>query len=104
MGESLYEVFSLEWWLSQGVIAEDIGILSSLNLPGVHLAIMYLAPLIHEGQALRVAVAKRARHIEHVRYARTCCRVRCPLPGESVGWRWDKETRGRRCEGVFLVS
>lgn len=104
MGESLYEVFSLEWWLSQGVIAEDTDILSSSYLPGVHLAIMYLAPLIHEGQALRVAVAKRARHIEHVRYARMSCRVRCPLPGESVGWRWDKETRGRRCEGVFLLS
>lgn len=58
MGESLYEVFSLQWWLSQGVIAEDTGILSSLNLPGVHLAIMYLAPLIHEGQALRVTGAR----------------------------------------------
>lgn len=65
-GEYLYEVFSLERWLSQGVIAEDTGILSSLNLPRVHLAIMYLASLIHEGQALRVAGAKRARHKEHV--------------------------------------
>lgn len=65
-GEYLYEVFSLGWWLSQGVIAEDTGILSSLNLPRVRLAIMYLAPLIHEGQALRVAGAKRTRHIEHV--------------------------------------
>lgn len=65
-GEYLYEVFSVGWWLSQGVIAEDTGILSSLNLPRVRLAIMYLAPLIHEVQALRVAGAKRARHIEHV--------------------------------------
>ena len=48
-------------WLSPGLVAGRTAILSALNPPGVSLAVMYSAPLLHQGQALAGCLGDRMK-------------------------------------------